>query len=107
MLTAGALRSDGVNFDFCIRNRNVGGNLQHGGNPYPSGIVSQAHDADKRTVLTMNSAVRAAEDWEGRDGGTDLTELRQTVDNAQPNFVTNLHLHHFGCETGAHTLGVF
>ena len=48
MLTAGALRSDGVDFDFCIRNRNVGGNLQHGGNPYPSGIVSQAHDADKR-----------------------------------------------------------
>lgn len=59
------------------------------------------------SVLTMNSAVRTAEDWEGMDRETDLTELRQTVDNAQPNFVTNLHLYHFGRETGAHTLGVF
>src|SRR6478752_4407401 len=102
MLTAGALRSDSVDFDFCIRNRNVGGNLQHGEILIQAALFHRRTTRTSRTVLTMNSAVRAAEDWEGRDGGTDLTELRQTVDNAQPNFVTNLHLHHFGRETGAH-----
>src|SRR6476469_8857616 len=36
----------------------------------------------------------------------ELAQFRQTVDDAEPNFVANLHLHHFSRETGAHTLGI-
>ena len=36
----------------------------------------------------------------------ELAQFRQTVDDAEPNFVANLHLHHFSRKTGAHTLGI-
>src|SRR5688572_2604703 len=36
-----------------------------------------------------------------------LLEFWQAIDDAKPHFITDLHLHHLGRETGAHTLGVF
>jgi hypothetical protein len=38
--------------------------------------------------------------------GEELSQFRQPVDDPEPYFVANLHLHHFRCETGAHTLGI-
>jgi hypothetical protein len=35
-----------------------------------------------------------------------LSEFRQAIDDAKPDFITDLHLHHFGRETGAHMLSI-
>lgn len=43
MLTACALGTDGVDFDFCIRNRDMRSDLQHEAQSVSRGIVSQTH----------------------------------------------------------------
>ena len=104
MLAASALRSDGVNFDFCIGNRDVRGNLEHQGQALiQAALFHKPMDTDKRGLLgseTWKIVTYAPEDQQ-------LTEFREAVDDAEPNFVPNLHLHHFGCKTGAHTLSIF
>jgi hypothetical protein len=35
-----------------------------------------------------------------------LSQFREAVDDTEPDFVADLHLHHFGGEAGAHMLGI-
>lgn len=35
-----------------------------------------------------------------------LSQFRQAVDDAEPYFITDLHLHHFSRQAGAHTVGI-
>jgi hypothetical protein len=35
-----------------------------------------------------------------------LSQLRQAVDDSEPDFIADLHLHHFGDQAGAHMLGI-
>ena len=36
-----------------------------------------------------------------------LPQFREAVDDPKPYLIADLHLDHFGCEAGAHALGVF
>jgi hypothetical protein len=36
----------------------------------------------------------------------ELSQFRQTVDDAEPDLIADLHLHHFRRQAGAHTLGI-
>jgi hypothetical protein len=45
------------------------------------------------------------EDIENR-AGRELSQFRQAVDDAEPDFIADLHLYHFSRQAGAHTLGI-
>jgi hypothetical protein len=73
---------------------------------YPSGIVSQAHGhRQARPFTDLGSETWKILTYAPED--QQLTEFREAVDDAEPNFVPNLHLHHFGRKTGPHTLSIF
>jgi hypothetical protein len=73
------------------------------------GILSHDDEADKRRSVKMihDRTPIAGRNAQRNNKRLTLLEFGKAIDDAKSHFITNLHLHHLGRETGAHTLGVF